>query len=301
MNLAIMYHYVRDPDKWRGSVPISPKAFEQQIDQLSKSYEFVLPDDLNKKTAKPKCVLTFDDATKDQYEIAFDIMRRKGIPGYFSIMSGPLVEQEVPVFHLVHASLSLYDEEFLWNELRFQLTPEEILKLDAANELYAYEQSETRRYLKYALNFVLDAKRSKLFLEEMVYSRFGSKQTFIDNMYISIEEFRKMQQAGMTLGVHCVHHTPFDSHAEEYFEKEIAPCAEFIREQFNIQPTWYTPPFGGGERKALMMESLGKILLSNGYKGAFTTNSGFIDDTTSFWLNRIDCKWIEKDINKYLL
>lgn len=298
MNLAVMYHYVREPEEWKGSVPISPKAFEKQLDQLSRTHEFVLPDELNKKTAKPKCVLTFDDATKDQYEIAFDIMRRKGIPGYFSVMSGPLAEQEVPVFHLVHAALSLFDEPFLWEALRLELTADEVRKLDAANGIYAYEQSETRRFIKYALNFILDAGRSKRFLEEMVYARFGSKEAFIDRMYISIEEFRIMRRAGMTLGVHCARHYPFDGDAAEYFVREIAPCARFMEEQFGVKPAWYTPPFGGGEKKDLMKASLEGILLANGFKGAFTTTRGIIDDPASFWLDRIDCKWIEDDIGK---
>lgn len=118
----------------------------------------------------------------------------------------------------MHAALSLFDEKFLWDELRFRLTPAEILKLEAANQFYDYEQSVTRRYIKYALNFILDAKRSKIFLEDMVYSRFGSKKTFIDNMYISIDEFRKMQQAGMSLGVHSVYHFPFDGNAGFYHD-----------------------------------------------------------------------------------
>lgn len=289
MNLAVMYHYVREPEEWKGSVPISPRAFEEQIDRLSKTYEFILPDDLKKKTAKRKCILTFDDATKDQYEIAFDIMQRKGVPGYFTVMSGPLVEKEVPVFHLVHAALSLFEENVLWDELRLQLTQRDFLSLDSSNDTYFYEQSQLRKYIKYALNFLLNSELSKNFLEKMVYSQLGSKQKFIDNMYINVEEFQKMKRAGMALGVHCVHHTPFDGRGEEYYQREIVPCAEFMQEQLHMIPTWYTPPFGGGEKKILMMESLQDILLSDGYKGAFTNSSGIIDDPSSFWFNRFDC------------
>jgi len=295
VNLAIMYHYVREPEEWKGSVPISPKAFEQQIDRLSKTHEFVLPDDINKKTSKPKCLLTFDDATKDQYEIAFDLMNRKGIPGYFTVMSGPLTEKEVPVFHLVHAALSLFEENILWDELRLHLTEKDILTLDSSHVIYAYEPSHLRRYIKYSLNFILNSEQSKLFLEKMVYAQYGSKQKFIDAMYIDVEEFQKMKQAGMTLGVHCVHHTPFDGNAEEYYQKEIVPCAEFIQEQLHIKPRWYTPPFGGGEKKMLMMECMEDILRKDGYQGAFTTLKGTIDDPSAFWFKRFDCN--DKNIN----
>lgn len=284
-----MYHYVKEPEDWKGSVPIAPKAFEDQIDQLSKLYEFVLPEQLTKKTVKSKCVLTFDDATKDQYEIAFDIMQRKGIPGYFTVMSGPLVEGEVPVFHLVHAALSLIKEERLWSELRLQLTEEEVRELAYSNKIYAYEQSKLRRYIKYTLNFILNSEKSKKFLEKIVYSHFGTKRKFIDKMYINIDEFTTMKRAGMTLGVHGTYHAPFDGKTMEYYEKEILPCAEFIQSHLELKPVWYTPPFGGGENKKIMMEKLKGKLLLEGYKGAFTTNSGVIDNPNSFWLNRYDC------------
>ncbi|RIX47319.1 polysaccharide deacetylase [Paenibacillus nanensis] len=289
MNLAVMYHYVREPEDWKGSVPISPKEFESQIDRLGKTHDFVLPDELNNKTAKPKCILTFDDATRDQYEYAFDIMRRKGVPGYFTVMSGPLAEQEVPVFHLVHAALSLVEENHLWDELRPHLTAEDLLKLRKADATYAYEKSSIRKWIKYTLNFILDAKQSKNILEHLVYSLIGSKQKFIDDMYIGVEEFRIMKQAGMTLGVHSVYHAPFDGDVQAYFTNEIAPCVQFMQEQLNIKPSWYTPPFGGGEKKELMKENLKDLLLPCGFKGAFTTERGMIEDTGSFWYKRIDC------------
>lgn len=91
----------------------------------------------------------------------------------------------------MHAALSLFDEKFLWDELRFRLTPAEILKLEAANQFYDYEQSVTRRYIKYALNFILDAKRSKIFLEDMVYSRFGSKKHLSTTCILALMNFEK--------------------------------------------------------------------------------------------------------------
>lgn len=287
-----MYHYVREPEEWKGSVPISPKAFEEQIDQIGKTHEFVLPDDLTKITPKPKCVLTFDDATRDQYEIAFDIMKRKGVPGYFTVMSGPLLEGEIPVFHLVHAALSSFSEELLWNQLCDHLTQKELSALCQSNNVYAYEKSQLRRYIKYTLNFIFESKQSKEFLEKMVFNFFGSKENIIQNMYISIKEFKKMKQAGMSIGVHGANHIPFNGRASEYFNNEIAPCAKFIQDNLNFTPSWYTPPFGGGENKVYMIEKLKKQLQLAGYKGAFTTNSGKIYDPSSFWLDRIDCNRI---------
>jgi len=296
VDLAIMYHYVREPEEWKGSVPISPKAFEDHIELLGKTHEFIVPDDLTKSTVKPKCLLTFDDATRDQYEYAFDIMKRKGVPGYFTVMSGPLQSGEAPVFHLVHAALSLLSEKALWEELRPQLSDDKLAGLQKANETYSYEQSQMRRYIKYALNFLMDAAESKRVLEKLVFAHYGSKQKFIDEMYITVEQFEQMKKAGMALGVHCANHTPFTGDGQAYYENEIAPCAEFIRERLQLHPVWYTPPFGGGEKKLQLMDSLEGILRANGFKGAFTTNKGMINDVHSFWLNRIDCNEIKAGI-----
>lgn len=289
MNLAVMYHYVMEPEEWKGSVPISPEAFEQQIDALGKHYEFVLPDDLGKPSSRPKCVLTFDDATRDQYEHAFRILCKKGVPGYFAVMSGPLAEGKVPIFHLVHAALSYVPDQELWEQLRAQLEEHEIRQLPAAHDVYGYESSIPRRYIKYAINYLWDDARSRSFLEGMVYTHFQSKERFIDTMYISVEQFAHMQREGMALGVHCVHHVPYGGDAQAYCEQEIVPCETFMREQFGIQPVWYTPPFGGGARKMEMFKDLRDILVTRGYKGAFTTVSGMIDRMDNFWMNRIDC------------
>ncbi|RKJ32692.1 polysaccharide deacetylase, partial [Butyricicoccus sp. 1XD8-22] len=145
-------HYVRDKSAWTGSVPIEIKDFEQQIDKISKVYSIVSPEDYLKPSKKPKCVLTFDDATKDQYENAFYVLNKKGIPAYFTVMSGPLTNGTIPVFHLVHTVLSHWKEKEIWSMLteEFNLSEKKV-----ESHYYDYEQNIYRRYIKYALNYVL--------------------------------------------------------------------------------------------------------------------------------------------------
>ncbi|OWR27584.1 polysaccharide deacetylase [Saccharibacillus sp. O23] len=289
MNLAVMYHYVKEPAEWTGSVPVSPKEFENQIDRLAKKFEFVAPDELMKKTLKPKCVLTFDDATKDQYENAFAIMKKKGVPGYFTVMSGPLVEKKVPIFHLVHTALSLFNDSELWEKLNDRFDRSKFENLIGAHQIYGYEKSELRRYIKYLLNFTLTPQESRKFLEDIIAAEFGSSDKFIEQMYININEFEIMRKAGMTLGVHCVSHKPFSHDAMNYYKNEIEPCAQFLADRLQIKAEWYTPPFGGGVEAQRMKKDLKSILINEGYKGAFVTTEGFISEKQDFWLKRVDC------------
>jgi peptidoglycan/xylan/chitin deacetylase (PgdA/CDA1 family) len=297
-DVAIMYHYVRNRNGWNGIFPLEPKLFEEQIDALSKHYEIVAPEDLGRKSSKPKCVLTFDDGTKDQYSVAFDILNRKGLPGYFTVMSGPLVHQNIPVFNLVHVVLSMFTDEEIWAGLNktFELKDIE----ENSSVIYSYEKDLLRRYNKYALNFLLSENESRSFLEQKVISKYGTKQNFINQFYISTEEFLKMKHAGMTLGVHCVDHRPYSGNAMDFYHKEIEPCAEFMDKELGVKPQWYTPAFGGGEKYQSMVKDLEPILIEKGFKGGFTTIPGKNEGLSTFWLNRYDCAKVPPVSKEYL-
>lgn len=286
MDIAVMYHYVRSKD-WQGIVPLEPEIFEKQIDILSRSYDIVSPDDLYKpKGLKPRCVLTFDDGTKDQYTNAFRIMKKKGVPGYFTAMSGPLVDKVMPVFNLVHIVLSLYSDEEIWKELNHTYALADVPRLSS---IYNYESDLFRRYNKYALNFYLPQEKARAFLENKVMPFYDTIEELIDEYYINKAEFLEMKSQGMTIGVHCGHHTPYAGDANDFYKKEIEPCGRFLREELGVEPQWYTPAFGGGENGQAMIQELEPILRKQGYKGGFLTTSGENEGMSRFWLNRYDC------------
>lgn len=286
-DLAIMYHYVRQPN-WKGIVPLSPENFISQLEWVAKHYDIVSPDDLSRPIrAKPRCTLTFDDATKDQFEVAFDILNRKGIPAYFTVMAGPLVKKEIPVMHLVHTVLSFFSDEEIWNDLKTEFNGSDIFT--KSSKIYSYEKNELRRNNKYVLNFEMSEKQSRKFLERKVMDVFPSFGQFIDSFYITVEEFKKMKAAGMTIGVHAFRHHAFHGNGRAFFDSEIAPCRRFIQENLGFEPKWYTPAFGGGPDAKEMLIELEPVLRLEGFVGAFTTTPGFNDGLSKFWLNRFDC------------
>lgn len=287
-DIAIMYHYVREKESWRGSVPIEPEEFRKQILWAKEHYDIVSPNDLQIETNKPKCVITFDDATKDQYAIAYPILKELGVPAYFAIMSGPLEKRTIPVFHLVHTVLSHYEDEEIWNEInRFYEIPD----LTEKSNYYHYEQNIFRRYNKYVFNFLWDEQKSRKYLESKVLSIYGSIDNFIGEFYISKDEILEMYRNGMDIGVHCVNHLAYSGDALEFFKEEILSCTNFLKNELNIQPQWYTPAFGGGENAHKMREELEPILREYGFRGAFTTLEGSLQKN-EFWLNRYDCNRI---------
>lgn len=289
-----MYHYVRDPETFKGSVPISKKEFRHQMEQLVKKFDIVSPDDLEKRTTKNRCVITFDDGTKDQYENAYQVLKEMGLPGYFTVMSGPFVDKQIPVFHLVHTLLSNWDDDEIWSELKENYS---LPDLSNAHNFYSYENSISRRYIKYLLNFAWNTEASRKFLLKKINEKYQDLNAFINSYYISPNEFIEMNHNGMTIGVHAHKHKGFGGLGQDFFKEEISPCIEYMKTELKICPYWYTPAFGGGENKTEMRIELEGLLKENGIKGVFTTQEGINNGLESYWMNRYDCNQFEKVMN----
>jgi peptidoglycan/xylan/chitin deacetylase (PgdA/CDA1 family) len=292
IDFALMYHYVRDRSGWNGIHPLRPEEFAQQIDVISRTHRIVSVDEIRKPSSKPKALITFDDGTKDQYEHAFNILRKKGVPAYFSVLSGPRMTGIIPLVHLVHTVLSFTPDEELWAILSASCdtsnVPEE-------SRIYHYETNPLRRYNKYVINFMLEESEARKILEPVFKSIFPDTAKFIEDFYISDSELIEMDRAGMTIGVHGHHHIPYYDDAEHYYQNEILPCKNFLEKALGIVPRWYTPPWGGGKLFEKMRQDLTPILLEQGFVGGFSTIPRIIEDVNAFWFSRIDCNRLPVD------
>ena len=76
----LMYHSIRkDPGDTHSELVVTPEAFEKQLKLLqSKNYKFLtISELLNSKTNQdPRVAITFDDGFKDNYEIAFPLLKK---------------------------------------------------------------------------------------------------------------------------------------------------------------------------------------------------------------------------------
>lgn len=293
-----MYHYVMNPEEWKGSVPISENEFRIQVQWLKANYYIANPSiKIQKGNEMNVGIISFDDGTKDQYLNAYKILKSENVTGYFTIMSGPLVDKIIPIFHLVHAILSKVDDEALWEDIKknFEI-PENLVELSI---VYSYEKDLYRRYNKYALNFLLKEFECRKYLESKMKEIYGSLEQFIEEFYIQPNEIIEMHKNGMEIGVHCVHHRPYSGDAQIFYDEEIRPCKEYLTNLLGEAPKWYTPAFGGGENTRLMLKELTPILKENGFIGGFTNIEGFCDMTNGdFWHNRVDCNKLEQFLQK---
>lgn len=96
--LVVGYHRVVDDfdSHARGcmsSLLITSKTLEKQLDWIGRRFDFADPDGMDawlngaRPGRKPVAVVTFDDGYRDVYENAFPLLRRKGIPAVFFMVT----------------------------------------------------------------------------------------------------------------------------------------------------------------------------------------------------------------------
>lgn len=84
--LVLTYHRISREKELSDPLKVSVDTFEKQIKYLSKKYNIVSADDIvnalngNKKALNKLCLITFDDGWHDNYENAFEVLKRYNVP-----------------------------------------------------------------------------------------------------------------------------------------------------------------------------------------------------------------------------
>ena len=112
--ISIMYHYIfnRNTNNLNGIYPMWDDEFRYQLNWLKNNYSIIDPyafinnieeeKYFSQKTKKPKCLLTFDDGTKDQIQIASKILDEYNHKAIFFMLTDVITKQILPLSHLLH-------------------------------------------------------------------------------------------------------------------------------------------------------------------------------------------------------
>src|SRR5262245_45201524 len=115
----VRFHSVSDAavsrHRWIApSICVSPRVFERQIAFLARRYRCISMDDLLEAflsgglLPRNAAVVTFDDGYRDNYDVAYPILRRHKVPAIFYLATGALQGGEPlwpsQIRYLVHAA-----------------------------------------------------------------------------------------------------------------------------------------------------------------------------------------------------
>ena len=288
--LVVNYHYFSDKKYFSGIYPVNKKFFTNQIDELSKYYQFVSQYEIAKwidQGVSPKgnfCLITFDDGLKEQMQ-AFKWLYRSGIPAVFYVPVKPLVEKKALNVHKLHHIRTILDDK------RFLEKIEGFINIDfnetkskLASVQYKYDNKIAQK-LKYILNFEISNDDYQNLINEYFKKLFGDEEKFVKSFYMDENDINLLANQEM-LGNHGYSHKPLSKMSLENMKIDIKKSSDYLSLITNKKMISFSYPFGS---VSAVNQDVADVVKGFDYSFALTMQRGLnFDFEDSFLLNRVD-------------
>ena len=298
MLIAANFHYVRPSFDYPnpGIHGITPDHLEKQLTMLASVGKFVSANEIRAavrgQDALPEhsFVATFDDGLCEQYEFAWPVLRRMGIPAIFFVNTCPIETATVSMVHKIHllrAHIAPVDFlAMLEHESRDEGIDIDIdIDAEKATFHYKYDTRDTAQ-LKYLLNFVLDADQRDRLMEACFRSFFSDRESSMSRQfYMDRAQIRDLADRGC-VGSHAHEHVPLGLLADEKIVSNLHLSVERLNSWTGQSPFALSYPYGSREACSV---AAGEIAARFGFEFAFTMErAGNPDFRNPLFLARFD-------------
>jgi peptidoglycan/xylan/chitin deacetylase (PgdA/CDA1 family) len=298
-----MYHYVRDVAQtpYPNLKGMLPDDFRLQVSELATQFEMASIEsamDFLTGEYRPRrdlCLLTFDDGLKEHFREVTPFLAEKRIRGVFFLITSCLEERRVAAVHMNHflmAKMDFEDYADAFFKKAVALSPEAFAPLNVdtgrAATTYPWDTPEVARF-KYLFNFGMDPDIRDRAVRELFATHIGDEAAFADSLYVTWEEARRMQKAGMTIGGHTHLHKPLANLSPRELNYDLETCSRLLHQNLNPQAVWaFSYPYG--KKDSFHIRAVRK-LQQLGFRCAFSTEvSDNRRGSDRFTIGRTDCK-----------
>lgn len=279
MLIAVTFHYVRSSfdHPYPGIHGITPRQLEDQLSLLSRAGEFVsasqMLNAIREAVPLPEraIVVTFDDGLREQYETAWPVLRRMGIPAIFFVNTAPIVHTTISSVHKIHMIRAHFDPRQVLALLHQKARDLDIamdMHIDDAKVLsqYKYDELDTAR-LKYLLNFILAPADRDRVVEACFQEVFPDSETRISrDLYMDVSQIADLAACGC-IGTHAHEHLPLGVLPAEEAHNQIHVAATYLKRWTGEVPVALSYPYGSFEACSL---EVGNLAGESGIEFAFT-------------------------------
>jgi peptidoglycan/xylan/chitin deacetylase (PgdA/CDA1 family) len=266
--LVLNYHRIGDPEgqPWDHSLwSASAEALDEQLATLARHAEVIGPEDvepaLRSGRRGRRVMLTFDDGYRDNFELAYPLLRRHGLSATFFLTTGFLDSPFVP----------------WWDEISWMVRNARAAAVPAGGWLDGAETVDLAQPADAIATLVarckqLPGERVEAFLDH-VAGESGSGRCDADAsaLWVGWEMARQMRDGGMTIGGHTVTHPVLSSVPLERQRQEIDGCAARLRQELGQEMRWFAYPVGG---IGTFTEETKDLLRARGVRLAFSFHGG---------------------------
>ncbi len=292
---VVAYHYVRDFPRTRFPrlKGLLLDRFKEQVMDLCARYEMATLGEAMKflngrgRPGSDLCLLTFDDGLIEHYAEVSPFLQQHKIQGLF-FPATTCLEGRVATTHKIHflmAALELADYRRAFLEGLCAISPTTPTDVSPADvqAMYPWDSPEVGA-LKYLANFAIDPVLRDRVVAEIFAAHFGDEAAFAADLYLTWDQLREMQQAGMIIGGHSHAHSALDGLTPDEQRRDLSHSAALLRNKLLPQPVWpFAYPFGR------FNDATVDVLRDLGYSCSFTVEVGPNDARQDpFRLRRFD-------------
>lgn len=267
--LALNYHRIGDANGSvfdRGLWSSAVDAFADQVRFCKRHCDVISPRDLPDVLARRRgryILITFDDGYRDNYEMAFPILRSERAPATFFVATGFIDAPRVPwwdeIAWMVRTSAREAVElpAFLTAPVRFDGPDRESAVRTLLRAYKAMPEQATDAYLDAIANVTGSGRYDP---------RAGGQ------WWMTWDMLREMQASGMTIGGHTVTHPILARASREVQRREIEACGDRLAAELGQPMRYFSYPVGGLEA----FDSITRQCLREaGVQYAFSYYSGY--------------------------
>lgn len=268
-HILTLHRVVKDSDSFRvhnhNSLEISPDQLEQTILFYKKrNYKFLSLDELEKNLRSKNpfdkfVVFTFDDGYKDNFTLAYPILKRHNVPFTIYVTTSFPDGNAILWWYLLEEKLKQNDSlSFSWKGQQHNFVAETSSQKEATfNAVKTFiNQSFSIEEYQEMLQCIFHTSKSELYKFSKTLP-----MSWAEIIAISKDPF-------VTIGAHSVNHFPLKKMKKDDLKKEIINSKIRLEEKINKSVRHFAYPFGKAS-EASMREF--KLVKSLNFKTATTT------------------------------
>jgi peptidoglycan/xylan/chitin deacetylase (PgdA/CDA1 family) len=264
--LVLNYHRIGNPTASpfdRDVFSARQEAFEHQIAFLKRNYDIIAPSEIAAVRARGRgryVMVTFDDGYRDNYELAFPVLKAHGVRASFFICTGFIDQPRIA----------------WWDEIAWMIRTSEAAALPAGEWFNAetpLESGDRTEAVRSALKRFkeLAGDRTAGFLDFLRTATGREVGEIGADLWMNWGMVRGLHDAGMTIGAHTVSHQLLGRLPEAQQEREIVESRDRIATEIGKAPTAFAYPVGS--KSAFTGETKG-LLRRHGFETAFSFYGG---------------------------
>jgi peptidoglycan/xylan/chitin deacetylase (PgdA/CDA1 family) len=241
--LVLNYHRIGDhaEQPWDHTLwSASAAALDAQLAVLASEAEVIGPGDVEAAMRSGqrgrRVLLSFDDGYRDNFELAYPLLRRHELTATFFLATGFIDRPHVA----------------WWDELAWMTSRGQVDTLPQSDwlpsEIALSEATRHAATAELVANYkALPSERTEAFLDHVAAAT-GSGRcngSEAEKLWVTWDMARDLLAGGMTIGGHTVTHPVLSQLPAKAQEQEVSQCALRLKQELGESMHWFAYPVGG--------------------------------------------------------